>query len=332
MVTANQLVKWEFLLEKARPMSATFLITFTCRRTVAVLNHCPDCWEMLNSRGQNFLHVSILNNQKKVVRLLLKHEKWHILADEKDNDGNTPLHLLAASHWSLVPVRLRAHPSAKKMSFNKENQTPFDVAFSLTGTTNTDKRIFKRRLRHGRPGRCDFEIKCKNTQKQQRENKDNRDLKGRLQDVMNLTQVHLVVAALLVTVTFAAGFTLPGGFDSDPGPNKGMAILIRKTAFRAFVVSDAIAFTCSAGAVFSYFLIVARAATTRKLKTLYRLYKIATTLQLVAISAVVIAFVTGMYATLANSVSLAVTVCVIGCISFLLYFLILITAGSMVDY
>ncbi|PHT49219.1 hypothetical protein CQW23_13427 [Capsicum baccatum] len=37
-----------------------------------------------------------------------------------------------------------------------------------------------------------------------------------------------------------------------------------------------------------------------------------------AISVVVIAFVTGMYATLAHSVGLAVTVCAIGCISFIM--------------
>ncbi|XP_059315580.1 uncharacterized protein LOC132066250 [Lycium ferocissimum] len=97
-----------------------------------LLNHCPDCWEMLNSRGQNFLHVSILNNKKKVVKSFFKHEKWHRLADEKDNDGNTPLHLLAASPWTVVPKTLREHPSAKKMSFIKENQTPLDVSFSCT--------------------------------------------------------------------------------------------------------------------------------------------------------------------------------------------------------
>ncbi|KAM3268281.1 hypothetical protein P3S67_031222 [Capsicum chacoense] len=55
-------------------------------------------------------------------------------------------------------------------------------------------------------------------------------------------------------VTFAAGITLPGGFESDPDShNQGMAILIRKTAFRAFVVSDVIAFTCSVIAIFIYF-------------------------------------------------------------------------------
>ncbi|XP_059292182.1 protein ACCELERATED CELL DEATH 6-like, partial [Lycium ferocissimum] len=286
-----------------------------------LLKHCPDCWEMLNSRGQNFLHVAILSHQKSLVRsfLLGKLKRWHIiLADEKDNDGNTPLHLLAASHRSLVPS-LRNHPSAKKMSFNKENQTPLDVAFLRTGTTNTvNYRNFKQRLGNGRFGRRDFEIKYTNMQKQQRENRYNdENLKDRLQDLMNATKVGLVMATLLVTVTFAAGFTLPGGFDSDPGPNKGMAILTKKREFREFIVSDAIAFACSAGAIYCYFFISAFAST-RELKYLLRLNAIASILQSVAIPAVVYAFVTGMHSTLAHSHGLAVTVYAIGCIFSLL--------------
>ncbi|KAM3236337.1 hypothetical protein P3L10_016374 [Capsicum annuum] len=52
---------------------------------------------------------------------------------------------------------------------------------------------------------------------------------------------------------------------------------------------------------------------------LWSLSKVGARSQLVAMSAVVIAFVTGMYATLAHSVGLAVTVCAIGCISFIMY-------------
>ncbi|KAM3236595.1 hypothetical protein P3L10_016632 [Capsicum annuum] len=70
----------------------------------------------------------------------------------------------------------------------------------------------------------------------------------KVKDIMNAAQIHLVVATLLVTVTFAAGFTLPGGFESERDSlNKGMAILTKKSLFRAFVITDAIAFVCSAG-------------------------------------------------------------------------------------
>uniref|UniRef100_M1C528 PGG domain-containing protein n=1 Tax=Solanum tuberosum TaxID=4113 RepID=M1C528_SOLTU len=143
--------------------------------------------------------------------------------------------------------------------------------------------------------------------------------------IRDAAQTHIVVAALLVTVTFAAGFTLPGGFESDKDSlDKGMAILTKKSAFCAFVVTDAIAFVCSAGAVFSYFVMAAAHGPTIKeeLRVLLNIFVVATILQFLSMSAVVIAFVTGLYATLANSVGLAAIVCVIGCLAFLIYVLV----------
>ncbi|KAM3270644.1 hypothetical protein P3S67_028846 [Capsicum chacoense] len=86
-------------------------------------------------------------------------------------------------------------------------------------------------------------------------NNANRDERAR-RNIMEAAQIHLVVATLIMTVTFTAGFTLPGGFDSNTdSPNKGMAILLRNTTFRAFVVTDVIAFTSSAVAILTYFTI-----------------------------------------------------------------------------
>ncbi|KAF3653401.1 putative ankyrin repeat-containing protein-like [Capsicum annuum] len=86
-----------------------------------LLNQCPDCWDMLNSNNQNALYVAVLNNQDNVVRFLLDSDKCNSLVDEPDSDGNTPLHLLAAS--GNHGPELINHARAKKMSFNKENQT-----------------------------------------------------------------------------------------------------------------------------------------------------------------------------------------------------------------
>ncbi|KAM3268259.1 hypothetical protein P3S67_031200 [Capsicum chacoense] len=60
-----------------------------------------------------------------------------------------------------------------------------------------------------------------------------------VENIIKAAQIHLVVAALLMTVTFTAGFTLLGGFESNTNsPNKGMAILLRRAAFCAFVISE----------------------------------------------------------------------------------------------
>ncbi|PHT82376.1 hypothetical protein T459_15391 [Capsicum annuum] len=258
-----------------------------------LLNHCPDCWEMLDSNGRNALHEAILYSQENVVSYLLKSRKWDKLIEDPDNDGNTPLHLLASSNfWGYVPLELKDHPRAKKMSYNKENKTPFDVA--MLNQMDQQKIIFNQAKER------DINIK----------------------GILSAAQMQLVVATLLVTVTFAACFTLPRGFESDVNsPNKGMAVLIKKASFRAFIITDAIAFACSTGAIFNYFYMATnpRPMSYPDLDYLWSLSKVGARSQLVAMSAVVNAFVTGMYATLAHLLGLAVTVCAIGCISFIMY-------------
>ncbi|KAK4714610.1 hypothetical protein R3W88_020517 [Solanum pinnatisectum] len=98
-----------------------------------LLNHCPDCWDMLNCNGQNTFHVALLNGHEMFVYAFLGSGICDCLVDEADNEGNTPLHLLAAS-GNRVPQMILDHPSAKKMTFNKQNQTPLDIALSRTWT------------------------------------------------------------------------------------------------------------------------------------------------------------------------------------------------------
>lgn len=49
-----------------------------------------------------------------------------------------------------------------------------------------------------------------------------------------------LVAILIATITFAAAFTLPGGYNSNSG-SEGLPIMSRKFAFQAFLVSDTLA-------------------------------------------------------------------------------------------
>ena len=57
-------------------------------------------------------------------------------------------------------------------------------------------------------------------------------------DIKPLTQTYTgntsLVAILIATITFAAAFTLPGGYSTDAG-NEGLPIMARKIAFQAFV-------------------------------------------------------------------------------------------------
>lgn len=129
------------------------------------------------------------------------------------------------------------------------------------------------------------------------------DTKSRTQTYMGNTSV---VAILIATITFAAAFTLPGGYGNDPG-NEGIPIMARKFAFQAFLMSDTLAM-CSSLAV-AFICILARWEDLE-----FLLYYISFTRKLMwsAYIATTTAFATGLYTVLAPRLQwLAVLVCVL---------------------
>ena len=46
-----------------------------------------------------------------------------------------------------------------------------------------------------------------------------------ISEIKKTMESHMIVAALIATVTFAAGFTLPGGYVQNGSNNQGMAVL-----------------------------------------------------------------------------------------------------------
>lgn len=63
---------------------------------------------------------------------------------------------------------------------------------------------------------------------------------------------HLLAATLIATVTFAACFTMPGGYINEMGPEQGQAILRRSSAFGAFLISNTIALMLSSFSVVAH--------------------------------------------------------------------------------
>ena len=116
----------------------------------------------------------------------------------------------------------------------------------------------------------------------------------------------MIVAARIATVTFAAGFTLPGCYRD------------KEASFKAFVVSDTIAMILSVGAVWFYFL----TATAFHLggKVHGRFFLCGYILTVFGMGAMVVAFMTGLYAVLPPSFGLPIltSCCAICCCSYFL--------------
>jgi hypothetical protein len=135
---------------------------------------------------------------------------------------------------------------------------------------------------------------------------------------------HLVVAALITTVTFAACITMPGGFmGSGEGSHSGSALLRKSAAFKAFVITDTISMVFSSSAVFIYLFtpfLFSRYISDEQSRHL--IFSIAFYFIIAALIAMVLAFVTGTYVVLMPSLNLAIPNGIIGLTFFVIFFLV----------
>ena len=146
-----------------------------------------------------------------------------------------------------------------------------------------------------------------------KENESKEDKEKRTSALQKQGETHLIVSALITTVTYAAGFTLPGGYKEDDGK----AILSKKAAFGAFVVTDTIAMVSSLCAVFLHFFMTMRKGEEFLAKHLVWAF----ILTMIGMGAMAIAFATSLYAVLPHSSALSFLTCIL-CSCFFLSFIL----------
>ncbi|KAL6312994.1 hypothetical protein AAG906_012489 [Vitis piasezkii] len=260
-----------------------------------LVSHYPDCCEQVDVNGNNALHLFMVQRRFFIKSLLnIPWMNVGALMSEKNVEGQTPLHLLAHSQarsdWTFIKDK-----KVDKMALNSQNLTAVDVIL-LAEDLFGQKDLIIRRLKRAkaRIGPLLWQ-KAMNKDEDKSQSKRNKGL-----DTSFLKKVdsHLLVAALVATVSFAAGFTLPGGYkDSD-----GMAKLSNKPGFKAFVVSDSLALVLSVAAVLCHFynaLSKKKVHVTCFLRWAYWLTKL-------GVGAMVVAFVTGLYSVLPHHSGIAI--------------------------
>ncbi|KAL3501980.1 hypothetical protein ACH5RR_036429 [Cinchona calisaya] len=244
-----------------------------------ILLHCPDCWEMTTGKFQNMLHLAINNEHKQVLEFILANSWASELINQKDVDGNTPLHLYVATK-KLEGYNLVNQHCAVRNALNNAGMTPLDMIPQEAHKVTTRQSSIRDELVQAGATLGIGNVVTIMDEVFESDDSENRE-------------TNRVVAALIVTVTFAAGFTVPGGYDNNKG-NEGMAVLSKKAAFIAFVVSDSLAFFTSIAAVLQQFMVKDK---TRKLpkSDIFRSTKVYIT---VAMAFMVIAFLSGLYAVI----------------------------------
>lgn len=147
--------------------------------------------------------------------------------------------------------------------------------------------------------------------------------------MVETSKANIIVATLILTVTFAAGFTVPGGFDSNPGKNQGMPILLRNTAFKIFVITNALAFLCSISSIFFYNAMVAEASlssSAKNFRSIEEFFTLSMGMIFYAAIAAVAAFCSGVYAIVAPLPNFPTFILIIG--GYIYVFIFLVTVRS----
>ncbi|RVX19994.1 Protein accelerated cell death 6 [Vitis vinifera] len=196
-----------------------------------LLQVSSDSIELLSKRGENILHVAAKYGKDNVVNFVLKEERLENFINEKDNVGNTPLHLATKHRHPKVVSSLTWDKRVDVNLVNDLGQTALDIVLSVEPPTTFDQALIWTTLKSAGarpagnskfpPSRC-----CK----QYSESPNTDKYKDRVNTL-------LLVSTLVATVTFAAGFTMPGGYNSSD-PNVGMAALLMRNMFHMFVICN----------------------------------------------------------------------------------------------
>ncbi|KAI8561143.1 hypothetical protein RHMOL_Rhmol04G0314700 [Rhododendron molle] len=235
--------------------------------------------------------------------------------EAKDHEGNTPMHVLAHNYKGKQNLLFHFVGAADLEALNNEALTPIDILFRKMG----DRKywLLQKKFLRGLDEK-DQGGKGMMNNREQKEQHEKVKQKA-AEEMSKMAKTHIIVATLISTISFAAGSTIPGGYELNLGPNEGMAVLVRDAAFKAFVITNTIAMICSTSSVFLYVSASLFNIKGNEGERRVHRYEIAFWLIITAMVAMMLAFSTGAYVVLAHSLGLAIVTCVIACSSFIVY-------------
>ncbi|KAF7112966.1 hypothetical protein RHSIM_RhsimUnG0174300 [Rhododendron simsii] len=261
---------------------------------IELLSKCPDCWEMVNGKGQNILHIAADLERDEATEYISKQPWIDGLVDGKDH-------------------------GADRKALNNDGLTPYEILLPKIRRKNWLQR--KRFLRdlHEKDQGDRGKMTQKKTLPEVSEKKDQGDNGKMIQKEPTGEGMQNASEEQKGKTAGQTGFTIPGGYHGDQDSNQGTAVLVREAAFKAFVITNTIAMVCSTSSVFLYVSASLFNIRGHEEESRARRYAIAFELTITAMLAMMLAFITGAYAVLAHSLGLAIVTCVIACPPFFVY-------------
>ncbi|KAI3441606.1 DUF1995 domain-containing protein [Psidium guajava] len=269
-----------------------------------IIRQCPDAGELVDLEGQNILHVAVLSGRANAVRCILEIVELEGLINQPDHNGNTPLHLtIMERRRSRIAAYMLWDARVDQTARNMKGETAFDIdeltkeerAIPLVATVNWRQLC----LPHHWNFRGGFLANA---------NEQNARVLDSEKTYKQNCQMLLMLATLITTVTFAAAFTMPGGYNNNDGPGQGVALLRSSGYLKLFIISDTVAMTCS---IMAASLMLWGAAFGKRPSM--HCYMIAVLLTSVALQSTAISFITGLEAVLPDQTYVHMMGHIVGC-------------------
>uniref|UniRef100_A0ACD5U939 Uncharacterized protein n=1 Tax=Avena sativa TaxID=4498 RepID=A0ACD5U939_AVESA len=278
-----------------------------------LLKQCPDVAEMVDSAGRNAFHVAVTSGKVDALRCLLRHVRPQEIVNRVDHAGNTPLHLAATMSRIQSALLLLKDRRVNPCVLNRDGQSARSLIEKRAHTDEMDtyEMYLWKKLKRHEASRCKKEqLPPVATYQSLRSRRAGHDEYYELS-----VGTYTLVATLIATVSFAATFTMPGGYSQT----EGTAIHGHKPAFKIFVISNTVAM-CSSIVVVFCFIWAWRDPVKFKLDQLMWGHR----LTVVACLAMVVSLMTAVYITVAPTAMWpAYVVIVIGASTPAVVFLIL---------
>ncbi|XP_047336140.1 protein ACCELERATED CELL DEATH 6-like [Impatiens glandulifera] len=208
-----------------------------------ILRRFPDSREILNQQQQNILHVAAKNGRNDIVEFVTRTRELGLgdLINEKDESGKTPLHL-ATEYWQPRVVNTLTWDKRVLLDIqDNEGLTPLDAAVRYIGFAPP----FRKRLTW-------MTLKSAGAKKSKQQKSRQTSIQWKPPNVENYkdrVNTLLLVLTIVATVTFTAGFTVPGGYVNSSSPEEGVAVMLNNNYFKVFVICDTIAMYSSVIAI-----------------------------------------------------------------------------------
>ncbi|KAJ1685332.1 hypothetical protein LUZ63_016722 [Rhynchospora breviuscula] len=266
-----------------------------------ILNYCPDA-PYCTQDGWTMLHQAVHQGHEEFVLFVLKTPQLYKLINMRNKDGETALHIAVRNCNPKIVGALLAHSVTDLTVLNNRGistEGPLAENTERAKSLNWNKVLMM--MSKADPQALTFI--SSQTAKKEITDKSIKEIRLLTQTYTNNTSL---VAILIATITFGAAFTLPGGYNNEPGA-EGLPVMARKAAFKAFLISDTLAMCSSLAAAFICIL-----ARWEDLEFLLYYRSFTKKLMWFAYMATTVAFATGLYTVVAPRILwLAIIICIL---------------------